>query len=240
MTRRCICWCMTWLLLSTLAMAEDKEGKSIFNGKDLSGWKGSKKLWSVEDGAITGRTTAEDPLQFNTFLVWDEGTVSDFELHLDYRIAPEDQDNAGGNSGIQYRSRLIDEEKYIVGGYQADIDLSMTYAGINYEERGRGILAQRGQRVTIGEDGEKQVEQFGEAEALGKKIDGEGWNHYRIVVKGPKLSHYINGELMSEVIDYQSDKSAAEGILAFQIHQGPPMLIQFKNIKLKDLSKEAQ
>lgn len=237
MLRHCIAWSMIWLLLSTPALAEDSDGKSIFNGKDLSGWEGNSELWSVEDGAITGRTTDEDPLTFNTFLVWDEGTVSDFELELDYRIAPEDPDNPGGNSGIQYRSRLIDEDKYIVGGYQADIDLSMTYAGINYEERGRGILAQRGQRVTIDEDGEKQVERFGEAGELGKKIDAEGWNHYRIVAKGPKLSHYINGELMSEVIDHQGDKSASEGILAFQIHQGPPMLIQFKNIKLRDLSR---
>lgn len=130
------------------AAAKKNPSKSIFNGKDLSGWKGNNELWSVEDGAITGRTTADKPLKFNTFLVWDEGTVGDFVLHLDYKIM-------GGNSGIQYRSKLLNADDFVVGGYQADIDATLKFAGINYEEKARGILAQRGQRVTITAGGEK-------------------------------------------------------------------------------------
>lgn len=220
------------LAMHNLAVAQ--EGfRELFNGKDLTGWKGNDKLWSVEDGAITGKTTAEDPIKFNTFLIWDEGTVSDFVLELEYRLLPGDPQNPGGNSGIQYRSRVIDEKDYIVGGYQADIDLSLTYSGINYEEKGRGILAQRGQRVTIADSGEKQTENFGDAGQLGKVIKGGEWNRYRVVAQGQKLSHYINDQLMSEVIDQQSSKSSDKGVLAFQIHQGPPMVIQFKNIRLK-------
>jgi hypothetical protein len=215
------------------ARAQESGFKEIFNGKDLAGWKGNEKLWSVEEGAITGRTTAEDPIEFNTFLVWQDGEVADFELQLEYRLQAGDPNKPGGNSGIQYRSKLIDEAKFIVGGYQADIDLSLQYSGINYEERGRGILAQRGQRVTIISKDDKKIESIGSAEELGKKIKGGEWNKYRIVAKGNKLSHYINDTLMSEVIDEQADAAAKKGVLAFQIHQGPPMIIQFRKVMLK-------
>ncbi len=201
---------------------------SIFNGKDLDGWKGNLDLWSVEDGKITGRTSAEKPLKFNTFLIYEKGPVANFELRLDYKID-------AGNSGIQYRSKVIDEEQFIVGGYQADIEAGPKYTGINYEERGRGILAERGQRVTISADGSKSVERFGDGAELAKKLNPASWNQYRIVANGNKLSHYINNELMSEVIDNQADKAATSGVLAFQVHQGPPMVVQFKNVRIQTL-----
>lgn len=230
--------CLASFACLTSVTAQEKSAKdaavvedgftAIFNGKDLDGWKGNSDLWSVEDGMITGRTTAEAPLQFNTFLIYDKSPVANFELRFDYKIEV-------GNSGIQYRSKVIDEEKFIVGGYQADIEAGPTYTGINYEERGRGILAERGQRVTIAADGSKSVENFGDRDALAKKLNSAGWNHYRIVADGVKLSHYINDELMSEVIDNQADKAAQSGVLAFQIHQGPPMVVQFKNVRVKTL-----
>jgi hypothetical protein len=203
--------------------------KEIFNGKDLTGWRGNTDLWSAEEGCIIGRTSEDRPLKSNTFLIWD-GKVSDFELEFDYKIGSE------GNSGVQYRSKVIDEKEFIVGGYQADIDASLKFAGINYEEKGRGILAERGQRVTIDNKGfkEKKVESIGDGVELGKFIKAEQWNHYRLVAKGGQLKHLINGKLMSEVNDSEEGKAAAEGILAFQIHVGPPMTIQFKNIRLKN------
>ncbi|MEZ6136842.1 MAG: DUF1080 domain-containing protein [Pirellulaceae bacterium] len=233
LTRLAMAAILVGLLPLPNLMAQKDGFKEIFNGKDLTDWKGNPELWSVEDGAITGKTTAEKPLKFNTFLIWEKGEVADFELELDYRLVPGDKDNPGGNSGIQYRSKVIKEDDFVVGGYQADIDLSLTYSGINYEEKGRGILAQRGQRVTIDQAGKKSEEKFGDAKKLGEAIKGEQWNHYRVVAKGNTLSHYINDELMSEVIDNQKDKAAEKGVLAFQIHQGPPMIIQFKNIRLK-------
>lgn len=219
--------------LSNLGLAQQSGFKEIFNGKDLTGWKGKSNLWSVEDGAITGRTTAEDPIKANTFLVWQDGKVANFELELEYRLQAADPNKPGGNSGIQYRSKVLDEAEFIVGGYQADIDLSLQYSGINYEEKGRGILAQRGQRVTIVGKDDKKTESIGNAEELGKKIKGGEWNKYRVVAKGNKLSHFINDTLMSEVIDEQADKASKEGVLAFQIHVGPPMIIQFRKIMLK-------
>jgi hypothetical protein len=231
LTLRPALWASLMSLMSIVTPAINaQEATEIFNGKDLSGWKGNPELWSVEDGCITGVTTAEKPIKFNTFLIWDAGKVANFELEFDYKIG------AAGNSGVQYRSKIIDEKDFIVGGYQADIDATMQYAGINYEERGRGILAQRGQRVTIDKEGKKTEESFGNAGELGKAIRAEEWNHYKLTANGNKLSHVINDKLMSEVIDDQEGKAAQEGVLAFQIHQGPPMKIQFKNIRLKKLA----
>ena len=220
------------ITLTVTCLAPDKADeagfKPLFNGKDLTGWKGDMKRWSVEEGAITGKTSAEDPLKYNTFLVWDGGEVSDFELRFSYKIVK-------GNSGVQYRSKLMDPEKFIVGGYQADIDATPTYTGINYDERGRGILATRGQRVTIAEDGKKTEEKFGDPKELQQKIKNEDWNDYVIIAKGNNLQHHINGTLMSEVTDNQKDKAPKSGILAIQVHTGPPMTIQVKDIRMKEL-----
>jgi hypothetical protein len=213
------------VLASSTALAAD--GKSLFDGKTLEGWKGNPDIWSVKDGALTA-TTAQGQLKYNTFLVWQGGDVKDFELTLKYKIV-------GGNSGIQYRSELMDPEKFIVGGYQADIDSSPTHSGINYEEKKRAILCKRGEKVTIGADGKKAVEQIADAAELQKSIKNEDWNDYKIVARGNHLQHFINGKLMSDVTDEQSDKAAKSGILALQAHQGPPMVVQFKDIVLTEL-----
>lgn len=215
------------LLTATAVTASAQEAKSLFDGKSLDGWKGNPEVWNVQDGAITG-TVKKGQLKQNTFLVWQGGDVSDFEFTCKYKMV-------GNNSGIQYRSKVLDPEKFVVGGYQGDIDESLQYSGINYEEKGRGIIAQRGQKVTIGPDGKKSVEAIGDAAELGTKIKKQDWNDYRIVAKGNHLEHYINGTLMSEVIDDETDKAAKSGVLALQAHQGPDMVIQFKELKLKEL-----
>lgn len=215
------------LVVSSISLgvhADEPTGESLFNGKDLSGWKGVDGHWSVEDGAIVGKTTAEKPLKNNTFLIFQGKPLKDFSLTLNYKIE-------GGNSGIQYRSRVIDAEKFIIGGYQADIDIGLKFTGICYDERGRGILVQRGQKVAIGADGKKQVTQFAKADDLKKYVHNKEWNHYKIVAKETRLQHFINDVLMSEVNDAQTGKSVREGVLALQLHQGPPMVIRFKNIR---------
>ena len=221
---------------ATAAVAQDKgveqeggKAVSIFNGKDLSGWKGDTEYWTVEDGAITGRTTPENLLSYNTFLVWEGGEPSDFELTLRYRIV-------GGNSGVQYRSRVMDEDKYIVSGYQADIDSSPRYSGMVYEEKARAILAERGQRVKIAPDGSKMVTDIGDKDELQEAIRNEAWNDYTIIAEGNHIKQLINGRLMSELFDMQADKAAKSGIIALQLHQGDkPMTIQFKDIRLREL-----
>ena len=199
----------------------------LFNGKDLSGWAGDMTRWKVEDGAITGYTTPDNLLKYNTFLVWQGGKPADFDLRFTYRII-------GGNSGVQYRSQVIDPEKWVIKGYQGDIDSSPKYTGMNYEERGRKFLAERGQRSVIDAQGQKKSETFADKDELQKKIRGEDWNEYRIVAKGNKLQHYVNGELMSEVTD-NGPEAAKDGVIAIQVHQGPPMKIQVKDIRIMEM-----
>lgn len=208
--------------------AVEKGFTSLFDGKTLAGWKGLEGYWSVEDGAITGTNTRERPLQHNTFLVWQDGRPADFELRFTFRIV-------GGNSGLQYRSKLVDEAKFIVAGYQADIDGGTEYGGMLYEERGRAFIAWRGERVTIAADGTRTVDKFGERAELLKAIRAEDWNDYVIVAKGNHLRHWINGTLMAELTDLEKEKAATEGILAIQLHSGPPMKVQVRNIRLKKL-----
>ena len=217
----------------TRAEAKERQGYvSLFNGKDLAGWAGASGLWTVEDGAITGVTTALNPIKNNTFLVYTNGLVDNFELRLKYRVF-------NGNSGVQYRSQVLDAEKAIVGGYQADIEAGNTYSGILYEERGRGILALRGQRTVINESGGQTkvhvIGELGKGPDLQAFIKQEDWNDYLVVANGNHLMHFINGKLMVDVVDDQAAKAAKSGVLAFQLHAGPPMKAQFKDVQLKRL-----
>lgn len=200
----------------------------LYDGGDLDGWEGREDLWSAEDDQIVGRTSAENPIDGNTFLIWKGDVPENFELMAQFKIE-------SGNSGIQYRSKVIDPKKFVVGGYQADIDFTNKFAGILYEERGRGILAQRGESVTIGKDGAKQKKRFGDASKLAAGIHPGKWNDFRVVADGNRLQHFINETMTAEVIDQQSSKSASKGVIALQIHRGPPMVIRFKNIKIRKL-----
>jgi Domain of Unknown Function (DUF1080) len=201
-----------------------------FNGKDLKGWTGNPTFWSVKDGAITGQTTKEKPTKGNTFLIYTNALVDDFELHATYKII-------GGNSGIQYRSKVINSNSWVVGGYQGDFEAGKTYSGILYEEQGRGILAKRGEKVVIKEDTGKPevVGSLGKSDDIQAKIKNEDWNEYVIIAKGNHLQHFINGTQTIDCIDEQKSKAAKSGILALQLHAGPPMTVQFKDIKIKPL-----
>jgi hypothetical protein len=218
------------LLILPLIQATPSETKDLFNGKDLTDWKGDEKVWSVEDGVITGRTTAENPIKHNTFLIWTGGTVKDFELTVSYKIT-------GGNSGVQYRSK--DAGDHVATGYQADIvgGDPDKYSGILYEEKGRGILAQRGEKVTIDSTGKKQITgSVAAPEEILKASKKDDWNTYTIKAEGNHIVQKINGVTTVDVTDEQESKAAREGILALQVHTGPPMTVQFKDIKLKELS----
>jgi hypothetical protein len=217
------------------------KGKALFNGKDLKGWKGQMEFWSVKDNAITGQTTKENPAKGNTFLIWQDGEVGDFELTCKFKIVDENGKAEGfGNSGIQYRSKVLDPAYSVVGGYQADFEVGKTFSGILYEEQGRGILAQRGQKVVIkdGEDPKKpKIEvtgEVGKSDEIQAAIKPADWNDYKIVARGGHLQHFINGKLTVDVTD-QSSVGAKKGILALQLHAGNPMTVQFKDIFLKVL-----
>jgi uncharacterized protein (TIGR03067 family) len=211
--------------------------KRIFNGVDLTGWTGNPKLWSVRDAAITGQTTAENPAPGNTFLIWTNGALSDFELRCSFRIVPGDSQGFA-NSGIQYRSKVLDPKNWVVGGYQADMEAGPTYTGSLYEERmTRGTMAARGEKVVWDKNCQKHVVGgVGDAGAIQASLKKGGWNTYRIIARGNHLQQFINGQMSVDVTDNCKSKHAMSGVLALQLHAGPPMLVQFKNLRLKDLS----
>src|ERR1700722_11680847 len=219
--------------------AESEIGyKKIFNGKDLSGWDGAPDLWSVRDGAITGETSKEHPAKENTFLVWTNGAPADFDLRCSFRIKQDDS-KGFSNSGIQYRSRVVKPEYWVVSGYQADMEAGSTYTGILYEEKARGILAKRGEKVVIDPNGKINV--IGSTGRTAAEVEasikhGE-WNTYDIIAKGNHLIQKINGQVTVDVTDEQEAKAAKSGIIALQIHAGPPMFVQFKDIRIKILKK---
>ncbi|NLF70748.1 MAG: DUF1080 domain-containing protein [Candidatus Anammoximicrobium sp.] len=226
----CVAAMLGLAFLATAALAADGTGEgfvSLFDGKTLDGWEGKSPFWSVRDGAITGQTTAENPTKGNTFLIWRGGKVADFELRLKFRME-------GGNSGIQYRSTEMDN--FVVGGYQADFDAGNNYTGILYEERGRGILVPRCKKLLVREDGSKEVVgSTCDQKDLVASLKKGGWNEYVVIAQGNHLIQKINGFTTVDLTDQQKEKSRSEGILALQLHAGPPMLVQFKDIQLKPL-----
>ena len=213
-------------------MIGDEPGfESIFNGRNLDGWSGNPTYWRVENGALVGEITPETLVKSNTFIIWQGGEPEDFELKLEYRIS------ALGNSGINYRSVVIPDpvtpdNQFSMRGYQCDIDGRQRYTGNNYEEKGRLFLGLRGQlpRV-VGGRPPIVVSQIGDnAELAG--IVTEDWNRVHLIVRGNTFIHMINGQVMSVVIDDDPERPVT-GQLAVQVHVGPPMKVEYRNIRLK-------
>jgi uncharacterized protein (TIGR03067 family) len=229
------------LLIGSARAADSVEAgfQPLFNGKDLSGWEGNTQLWSARDGAIVGQTTAEKPAPGNTFLIW-KGTVGDFELRCSYKITP-NNDKGFANSGIQYRSQVLDKNGWVVGGYQADLEAGDTYTGILYEERmTRQIMAARGEKVVWDKECTKQVKgSLGNSAEIQAAIRKGDWNDYVIIAKGNHLQHFVNGKQTIDVIDDCETKRAMTGVLALQLHAGQPMTVQFRNLRLKAESADA-
>lgn len=202
--------------------------KKIFDGKSLDGWKGDTSVWRVENESIVGEVTAEKPLKTNTFLIYQGNRPGDFELKAEVKITE------SGNSGINYRSELFEDIPFALKGYQADFDGKNTYTGLNYEERGRTFLAKRGESSVIEEGKPPIITPLKKSgDELAKVIKSQDWNEIYIVAKGNKLRQYINGELMSEVTDNDKKNRKADGLLGLQAHVGPPMRVEYRNIRIK-------
>lgn len=226
---------------SSQQTTEEKEDGfvNLFENDNLDGWEGDPAYWRIENGVVIGETSPETPpLTNNTFLIWKEGVVDDFELKTDFKIT------SNGNSGINYRSQELSGLPYVLSGYQADIDGGNIYTGQNYEEKGRAILAHRGEKVTtyFSENGtvknniwtsRRIDDELGEADSLRTIIEPQGWNEYHIIAKGNRLQHYINGVLMSDVTDEDTTQAAKKGLLGLQIHTGPAMKVEYRNLRIK-------
>jgi len=229
-------------------ISEDDGFEKIFDGKTLSDWKGDPNYWRVENGNLVGEVTPETLLKNNTFIVWQRDRPDDFELKLEFKIAE------AGNSGINYRSDVIDTIPNALRGYQADIDGKISYTGQNYEEKKRATLAYRGEKVIINSQDKPEVPgslranvqnncwqsreitgSLGTSDSLKTKIKSEDWNKVHLVINGNRLRHYVNGILMSDVTDNDAINRKFEGYLGVQVHVGPPMKVEYRNIRLKNL-----
>ncbi len=205
------------------------EKQSLFNGKNLDGWTGNSALWSVRDGQIVGSTVG-NKIEANTFLIWEGGEYEDFCLTFKARV---EGDN---NSGVQYRSKVTDAKTWRVAGYQADIHPKPEYSGMLYGEgTGRGIIAERGQKVVIGTESVKS-ELEGQTYPV-PAIDITKWHEYTILVRGNHLIHKIDSKVTVDITD-NHEKKCERGILALQVHAGAPMTAFFKDITLEKFSVE--
>jgi hypothetical protein len=208
----------------TATHAADEEGfVSMFNGEDLTGWKGKPGGWWVEDGALTSQSTAEKPCKKHHYLVWEGGEPADFILRFKYKIE-------GGNSGVQFRSQR--RPHYDTWGYQADIEAGTQWTGCLFQHD-RGGVVMRGFDAVIAENGAREEEQVASPDELQKRIRPNDWNDYEIVAKGSHIELHVNGRLMCEVDDRDEKLACREGIIALQMHPGPPMKIQFKDFRIK-------
>jgi hypothetical protein len=226
--------------------------RPIFDGTSLQGWDGDPAFWKVENGAIVGQSTAENPVRQNTFLIWRGGTPADFDLKLEFRLD-------AGNSGVQYRSQQVPASdtvgNWVLRGYQADIDFANQYTGMLYEERGRGIISQRGMLGYIGPNQPARgrgaaaapapgappagprgmLGALNSADALQAHIKVNDWNQLQIIARDYVLIHVLNGHVTMVFVDDDVDGRSASGLIGLQLHTGPPMKVEFRNIHLRTL-----
>lgn len=216
--------------IEALAIEDHTGFDSLFDGKTLKGWDGDPQFWRAENDTIIGESSAEKPVKVNTFLIYRGSQPGDFELKVDLKMN-------STNTGIQYRSiELPDVGKWILKGYQADMDFNNQFTGLLYEERGRAFLAPRGQMVHVGPGNKKRViANLRNPDDLKATIKVNDWNTYHIIARGNRLTHIINGHLFSEAIDDDPAGRSMGGLLGFQMHVGPPMKLELRNIYLKNL-----
>jgi hypothetical protein len=217
------------------AVSGDEPGfQPIFDGKSLAGWDGNPTYWRVDSSVLVGEITPATVIKSNTFIIWRGGRPKDFELKMDYRIT------AAGNSGINYRSEVVPDpvtpdNKFAMRGYQCDIDGKKAYAGNNYEEKGRLFLAVRGQLTrVVGGRPPVLVSTIGDNSELGALVSDD-WNAAHVIARGNVLTHIINGRVMSITIDDDAPNRPVDGLIGMQVHVGPPMKIEYRNIRLKTL-----
>jgi hypothetical protein len=209
---------------------------SMFDGATLAGWDGDPTYWRVDAGVIVGEITPATIIKRNTFLIWRGGEPGDFELKLEYRVSGE------GNSGVNYRSIQLADAPWSLAGYQADIDGEsrgeprFRHTGQNYEERGRTFLARRGEITRVDAAGVlARIGSLGDATALAAAIKAGDWNEYHLIARGNVLIHLLNGQVMSVVVDDDAKNRRAQGLIGVQVHVGPPMKVEYRNLRLKVL-----
>lgn len=226
---------------SALTAAAEPEFQPLFNGKDLTGWEGRPECFSVKDGVIHAETTAANPLKKNTFLIYTAREFGDFELRFDYKVV-------GGNSGMQYRSERLPD--FVLKGYQSDFENTNRFTGMFFEENGRMFMAYPGEYVTVKPltDADKAQDKRGKARAKLDKVkfatteesfshikDATAWHSMTIIARSNTFVHILDGRVMSVAVDEDAKNFRKAGLLGLQVHQGPPMTVDLKNVRIREL-----
>ena len=229
MAKLCFLMSLAWMACVGSARTTETPSKTLFDGETLKGWSGDPRFWRVERGEIVGETTAENPTKGNTFLIWEGGEPADFDLTLEFKLR-------NGNSGIQYRSFPVEGSKWVVGGYQADIASDTEWMGAVYGEKYKGLMARCGDKTLVGPDAKalKVVGNVGDRQEILAQIKKDDWNTYRIIARGNQCIQMINGVTTAEFSELDGSY-LKQGLIALQLHAGPPMEVRFKNLQLKEL-----
>ena len=246
--RKIICFILLGFSLCFVSCQVKKNDnfKSIFNGENLEDWNGDDTYWSVKNGVLVGEVTPETILKRNSFIIYEKEQPQNFELKLEYKIS------TSGNSGVNYRSEKIQNKAFALRGYQSDIDGKNKYTGQNYEEKKRTTLAYIGEKVVIEAmpdsipltnirknvkrncwQTRNVVASLGDKKELKSSVKNNDWNTMHIIVNENHMQHFVNGVLMSEVTDLDTQNRSNKGFIGVQVHVGPPMKVEYRNIKLK-------
>jgi len=233
-----------------LPVAADHHGdlgfKPIFDGKTLEGWDGDDRFWRVENGAIVGQTSEDNKAPHNTFLIYRAKEFGNFEMRFSYKVE-------GFNSGMQYRSKDVGD--FVMNGLQADFEARWhgdkknpdapkvdKFSGMFFEEKGRMFMGQRGDVVIVRSNPEnpkkpklEKIGSVGDPVELEKAINRDGWNDYIIIAYGNQFTHIINGRVMSIGIDEDALSFTVSGLVGIQLHSGPPMRIDVKDVRIREL-----
>jgi len=230
---------LSLVITTALSAATEPDFQSLVNGKDLSGWEGKPGYFSVKEGAIHAETTPTNALKKNTFLIYTAAEFGDFEMRFDYQCV-------GGNSGMQYRSERLPD--FVLKGYQADFENTNRFTGMFFEENGRMFMAYPGEYVTVKPLSDEAKAKDPKARASLDKVkfatteeafshvkDPTSWHSMTIIARGNTFVHILDGRVMSVAVDEDAKNFRKSGLLGLQVHQGPPMTIDLKNVRIRPL-----
>ena len=216
----------------TLSIQTESGFINMFDGTSLKGWDGDPAFWRVEGGEIVGETTAENPTKGNTFLIWEDDAVADFELKAEFKLR-------NHNSGIQYRSFPVKGQRWVVGGYQADMSADNKWTGAVYGEKYKQIMAMPGEKSIVGSTPKQKqhVASLISRAALHAQLKADEWNEYHIIARGNHCIQMINGVITAEFSESTEDRLKS-GLIALQLHSGPAMEVRFRKLRLRELNPE--
>jgi hypothetical protein len=208
------CLAVLVALLVPAAARADDGWVTLFDGKTTAGWvqRGGKAAYTVEDGALVGRTVLGEK---NSFLCPPK-EYADFVLEFEVWVDPK------VNSGVQVRSASRPDYKDgVVHGYQIEIDPSeRAWSGGIYDEQRRGWLANPK-----------------DDPAAQKAFKVGEWNRYRVEAAGDRLRTWVNDVPVADLVDGMT----RSGFIGFQVHQAKEagLAVKWRSIRIKELPRAA-